>query len=194
MNIFKLFGIFIERLKSHSIEKVLSYRIQYYNRTLRSHHTVIWNYGFRWLDSIEIGKDVTVMANAEIVVFKHAKHSSKLGRLKIGDNVVITTGVNVRAAGGSIVIGENSGVGELSVLVAANHSVKKGDLYLQSQWDENKTDVILGNNVWVGANCSLLPGTRIGDNSVLAAGSVVSKEIPANEIWGGVPARKIRDV
>jgi acetyltransferase-like isoleucine patch superfamily enzyme len=52
----------------------------------------------------------------------------------------------------------------------------------------------LGRNVWVGANCVLLPGTRIGDHSVIAAGSVVNSEVPSGEIWGGVPARRLKAV
>lgn len=194
MKVFQVIRIFIERFHSRLTEVILSYRIQSRNSSLKSHHTVIWNYGYNWLDSIKIGKNVVVMANAEIVVFKHTHHSNKEGRLVLGDNTVIATGVNIRAAGGDIVIGNNSGVGELCVLVAANHTVKKESLYLKSRWDESKTGVILGENVWIGASCSLLPGTRVGDNSVIAAGSVVSKEIPANEVWGGVPAKKIRDV
>jgi maltose O-acetyltransferase len=52
----------------------------------------------------------------------------------------------------------------------------------------------VGANVWVGANCVLLPGVTIGDNSLIAAGSVVSHDVPPNEIWGGVPAKKLKDV
>ncbi|MGB1060198.1 MAG: acyltransferase, partial [Ketobacter sp.] len=61
-------------------------------------------------------------------------------------------------------------------------------------WDEDRTDVILGRNVWIGANSCLLAGSRVGDNSIVGAGSVVTGEIPANEIWAGVPARKIKDL
>jgi len=52
----------------------------------------------------------------------------------------------------------------------------------------------VGANVWVGANCVLLPGVTIGDNALIAAGSVVTRDVPPNEIWGGVPARKLKDV
>ena len=79
-----------------------------------------------------------------------------------------------------------------TIAVAANHQITGQAAYLHSKWDENRTGVTVGKNVWVGANCVLLPGTTIGDDAVIAAGSVVRGAIPARELWGGVPARKIR--
>ena len=54
--------------------------------------------------------------------------------------------------------------------------------------------VISGRNVWVGANVSILPGVTIGDNAVVGAGAVVTKDVPENTIVGGVPARVIRHI
>lgn len=51
--------------------------------------------------------------------------------------------------------------------------------------------VIVGNNVFIGANTTLLPGSKIGDNSIIAAGSLVNKVIPPNEIWGGTSSKNI---
>jgi acetyltransferase-like isoleucine patch superfamily enzyme len=79
-------------------------------------------------------------------------------------------------------------------VVAANHQAVHGEPYFSSPWDETKTGVEVGRNVWVGANCVLLPGARIGDHSLIAAGSVVSSEVPSGEIWGGVPARRLKAV
>ncbi|MAA61039.1 MAG: hypothetical protein CMK79_12930 [Pseudomonadales bacterium] len=186
--------IILRELKQAWIERLLRYRIQYYNPTLYTHHSVIWNYGFNWLDSLEIGKDVYVMPGAEIIVFKKTKNSQKEGKLILKDHSVIGTGVNIRAAGGVIELGEYSGIGEHSVVVAANHSTDKDHLHIRSPWDEDRTDVIIGRNVWIGANSCLLAGSRVGDNSIVGAGSVVTGEIPANEIWAGVPARKIKDL
>jgi len=53
---------------------------------------------------------------------------------------------------------------------------------------------VIGNGVWIGAKVVILRGITIGDRSVVAAGAVVNKSIPAGEIWGGVPAQKIRDI
>ena len=59
-----------------------------------------------------------------------------------------------------------------------------------SKW-EKIGPIIIGNNVFVGANSLLLPGTDIGDNSIIAAGAVVNCKIPPGEVWGGVPAKYI---
>lgn len=51
----------------------------------------------------------------------------------------------------------------------------------------------IGRDCWLGANVIIMAGSNVGEGSVVAAGSVVTKDIPPMEIWGGVPARKIRD-
>ena len=54
--------------------------------------------------------------------------------------------------------------------------------------------VIIGNNVWIGGNVNVLPGVTIGDNVVIGAGSVVTKDIPANCVAVGNPCRVIRKI
>lgn len=51
--------------------------------------------------------------------------------------------------------------------------------------------IIVGNNVFIGARSIILPNTKIGNNSIVGAGSLVTKDIPDNEVWGGIPAHKI---
>lgn len=55
-------------------------------------------------------------------------------------------------------------------------------------------EVVVGTNVYLGAHVIILKGVHIGDNVVIAAGSVVTKDIPSNEMWGGVPAKKIKNI
>lgn len=52
--------------------------------------------------------------------------------------------------------------------------------------------VTIGNDVWIGGNCTILPGVTIGNNVVVAAGAVVTKDVPDNSLVGGVPAKVIR--
>ncbi|TDS09813.1 sugar O-acetyltransferase [Sphingobacterium paludis] len=54
--------------------------------------------------------------------------------------------------------------------------------------------ITIGNDVWIGGHCVILGGIKIGDNSIIAAGSVVTKDVPENSIFAGNPAKKIRDV
>ena len=55
-------------------------------------------------------------------------------------------------------------------------------------------DVIFGKSVWIGSNATILPGVTIGDNSVVAAGAVVTKDVPENTVVAGVPAKVVKKI
>ena len=188
------FGAFGRVIRTTLTDKILAHRIRARHPTLICHPSAIWDYGYRDIDSISLGRDVSVGAFAEIVVHRRTRHSSVEGRLELGDRAVLSAGVNVRAAGGVIRIGVQSAVSQYCVIVAANHLIIAGTPRLRSAWDESRCGVTIGDNVWVGAGCILLPGTIIGDNAVIAAGSVVRGEVPSGELWGGLPARYIRAI
>lgn len=181
-------------LRQRCVTAVLGFRIRLRHPSLRSHPTAIWDYQFHELDDIDIGQRVTVGPFAEIVVVRHSRHSRTEGRLILRDGSTVTAGCNLRAAGGVIEIGEGSAIGQHSVLVASNHAIVKGQPRFHTPYDESKTGVTVGRNVWVGANCTLVPGCVIGDNSVIAAGAVVRGVVPPNQLWGGVPAQRIKDL
>jgi acetyltransferase-like isoleucine patch superfamily enzyme len=172
--------------------KVLAHRVRSRFPTLTSDPTAIWDYGYADIDAITLGMNVTVRAYAEIIVYRRVRHSSIEGSLTLGDNVTISSSANVRAAGGRIVIGNNSGIAQHTVLLASTHSVTPHAPYRDAPWDESKTGVTIGNNVWIGAHCIVMPGVEIGDNSVIGAGSVVNRSVPANQVWAGYPARLAR--
>ena len=171
---------------------ILSLRIRVRHPTMICDPTAIWNYAYADLANIEIGKNVSVLAYSEIIVYRQSRRSGVPGKLVLKDNALISFGANIRAAGGHIEIGANSAISQNCVVVAANHRMGTGVNFIDTPWDEARTGVILGDNVWVGANCTLLPGCRIGDNVIIAAGSVVRGTVPAGEIWGGIPARFLR--
>ncbi|GAB04398.1 putative acetyltransferase [Gordonia amarae NBRC 15530] len=54
--------------------------------------------------------------------------------------------------------------------------------------------MVIGPRVWVGANSTIVPGVRIGEGAIVAAGSVVTKDVAPNTIVGGVPAKPIREI
>ena len=75
------------------------------------------------------------------------------------------------------------------IIATLNH-----DINLKTRNNASPKPVKIGKNVWIGANCTILPGVTIGDNSVIGAGSVVAKSIPANSIAVGNPAKVIKQI
>jgi acetyltransferase-like isoleucine patch superfamily enzyme len=143
-------------------------------------------------EALVIGVDVHIGAFSEIVVLAQHPLASIPGGLEIGDRVVIGTGANIRAAGGSIHIGAAALLGQNVSLIAANHAVTRTVPYRDAPWDKGNAGIHIGENVWIGAGAAVLPGVSIGPHAVVAAGAVVTKHIPAGEIWGGVPAQRIK--
>ena len=117
----------------------------------------------------------------------------KDGRLIIGNNVYVGDHCCIRASGCPIVIGDNTLIANGVTIVSANHGIKRDQLIVDQPWDAEVKEVVIGNDVWIGANVTILPGASISDGSIIAAGAVVRSAVPPNEIWGGVPARKLRD-
>ena len=108
--------------------------------------------------------------------------------LKIGKNVFINSCCQFQDQGG-ITIGDGTLVGPKTVIATLNHHMdpsKRANLFPKP--------VVIGKNVWIGANVTILPGVTIGDGAVIAAGAVVNKDVKANTIAGGVPAKYIKDV
>lgn len=187
-------GAFVREMRVRATRWILRHRISARHPTLINDPTAIWDYGYRDITAIEVGRNVAVLAYTEIVVQRRTPHSRNVGRLVLGDGSVVGAGVVIRAAGGEIHLGKGSGIGQHGVVVAANHAVKPGELRLNTPLDESRCHVFIGDNVWVGANSVILPGCRIGDNAVIGAGSVVNTDVPAGELWAGVPARRIKSV
>jgi acetyltransferase-like isoleucine patch superfamily enzyme len=146
------------------------------------------------ISAIAIGKGVIVGAFSEIIVFSKSPYSSVAGSLTIEDRTIIGSNANIRAAGGPITIGRNTLIAQRVSLIASGHIIDGTQPYRDLPWGTTKVGIEIGENVWLGTGVTVLPGCSIGNNAVVGAGSVVTKSIPANEIWVGNPARKLRDV
>lgn len=166
--------------------------VEYHNNGISMRFPVIWTYDN--IDAIKIGLHASIGAFSEIIVLSESPYSKAPGRLTIEERAVIGSHANIRAAGGEIFIGRNSLLGQQVSLIASNHKVSSEQPYRDLPWDETKTGVFIDENVWIGSGVTILPGCVISKNSVVGAGSVVTKSVPENEVWAGVPARKLRSV
>lgn len=108
--------------------------------------------------------------------------------IKIGKNVFINSGCCFQDQGG-IEIGDNVLIGQQVVIATLNH-----DLNPAHRKDMFPKPVKIGKNVWVGAHATILSGVTVGDNAVIAAGAVVTKDVAPNTVVAGVPARKVKDI
>lgn len=149
----------------------------------------VWQYDD--LEALFLDAPISFGAFCEIVVLKSSPLSQVPGTLAIGACSAIGAWCNIRAAGGAVVIGRDCLLGQHVSLIASNHSLDLRAPYWKLPWDETRTGIEIGDNCWIGAGVIVLPGCRIGDHAVIAAGSVVTKNVPSGEIWGNIPARKI---
>jgi acetyltransferase-like isoleucine patch superfamily enzyme len=150
----------------------------------------IFNYPH--VSKIENGLSCSV-GNYSIIDISDDPHSRDLcGKLILGNNVYIGEQCNIRASGSEIKIGSQTMIANNVIIVSANHKTALGMPMWLQPCDEHKSGVKIGEDCWIGANSTILPGAIIGDGVVIAAGAVVRGTIPSFTIWGGVPAKFIK--
>lgn len=111
--------------------------------------------------------------------------ATRQGSLTLGERVFINTGATV-VANHSIILGDDCLIGDLVAIFDTDHH------QLEPSRPTRVAPVRLGANVWVGRSATILPGVTIGDHAVIAAGSVVTEDVPPRTLVAGVPARPIR--
>lgn len=112
---------------------------------------------------------------------------SEFGKnLTLGRDVFINIGCRFQDTGG-ITIGDGTLIGHGSTLTTLNHGVDPA-----RRADMTPAPIVIGRKVWFGAGVTVVPGVTIGDGAIVGAGAVVTRDVPANAIVAGVPARLIR--
>lgn len=141
------------------------------------------------------------IVKSKLMVARGAKIGKKLKALEgiyidrfhkitIENDVSIASNVTIIAAGG-IKIGSRTMIGHGSKLISAGHNipVNKGQMRFSGAF---LNEIIIENDVWIGTQVVVLPGIRIGEGAIVAAGAVVTKDVRPFSIVGGVPAKLIK--
>ena len=108
--------------------------------------------------------------------------------LRLGERVFINSGCRFQDQGG-ITIGDDCLIGHDVVLATLNH-----DMDPSRRADLHPAPIVIGSRVWIGAKATVLPGVTIGEDAVVGAGSVVTKDVPAGTVVVGSPARVVSEV
>lgn len=111
--------------------------------------------------------------------------------ITLGDNVDLAWGVLI-TTGGGVEIGERTLIGYNTQIFSANHIIPKNRGRIFGSGHDRQKPVKISNDVWIGAACVILPGITIGEGAIVAAGSVVTKDVEAFSIVGGNPAKLIK--
>ncbi|HLG71783.1 MAG TPA: acyltransferase [Chloroflexota bacterium] len=143
---------------------------------------------------ISIGQGSTVGAYTLLAAgtYTGPGEAPRPSSLTIGRRTNIAEFNNIRAGSGDIEIGDNCLISQFVSIIAANHGTKRTDIPMRDQaMDQRRRGVRIGNDVWVGANAVILPGTQLGDGAIVMAGAVVSGLVEPYSIVGGSPARVV---
>ena len=151
----------------------------------RGKHSVIYRsvrmdtppYRKFWLGDCSVIESFCCINNAvgDVIIGDHTRiglHNTIIGPVTIGSHVNLAQGITV---------------------TALNHNFKDSDKRIDEQ-GVTTSPVVIGNDVWIGANAVILPGVSIGDHTVVAAGAVVTKDVPPHCLVAGVPAKIIKEL
>jgi len=145
------------------------------------------NDGYRTPDEVRaLLAELTGRPIDDSVVVFPPFHSEFGKNLTLGRGVFINLGCRFQDTGG-ITIGDGSLIGHGSTLTTLNHHVDP-----DRRADMDPAPISIGRKVWLGAAVTVVPGVTIGDGAIVGAGAVVTKDVPANAIVAGVPAKLIR--
>jgi acetyltransferase-like isoleucine patch superfamily enzyme len=140
------------------------------------------------LNSFSIGKNSSIRRNSVVIINSRNVKSS----ICIGSDSYIGENNNLRAADGEIIIGNHSFISQGVTIVTSNHGMSITKPIFEQDWISKKSKIIISDDVWIGANSVILPDVIISKGAVVAAGSIVTKDVPECAIVAGNPAKIIK--
>ncbi|MCK5616310.1 acyltransferase [Candidatus Pacearchaeota archaeon] len=146
--------------------------------------------GFKFFYYIrrQLVKKIILQAGTGIIV-KNRCYFGNGNRLKVGNNSQL--GQNSKLSG-TITIGDDVLMGPDVIMMATSHETSRLDIPINQQESSEEKPITIGNDVWIGTRCIILPGVAIGSHSIVGAGAVVTKSFPEYSVIAGVPAKLIK--
>ena len=138
-----------------------------------------------WPHQVSIGADCTL---EDGIYFKFDGIWSRGPHIVLGDHCFIGANCEFNISA-HIEVGRDTLIGSGCKFIDHNHNLAFGEEIGALEGD--CAAIAIGRGVWLGCNVIVLPDSTLGNGSVVGAGAVVTKSIPENEIWGGIPARKL---
>ena len=138
----------------------------------------------------EIGRDARVVLGRWSWIGHGTKIRAHEGEVSIGAKSVLGQECTISCSQ-HVSIGRECSVADRAMLIDFDHGVVETDRPIRAQ-GIYKRDVRIGHNVWIGYGACILRGVTIGDNAIIGTSAVVTKDVPANAVVAGIPARVIR--
>ncbi|RIY34528.1 DapH/DapD/GlmU-related protein [Psittacicella gerlachiana] len=138
--------------------------------------------------TLELLAQITNSPIPKSVMINLPFYSDYGANIKFGENVFVNTGVQFTDVGG-ITLEDGVLIGPRTNLITASHPLAPAQRH-----DLEIAPIVIKKNAWLGANVTVLPGVTIGENAVVAAGAVVTKDVPANTVVAGVPAKVLKQL
>lgn len=132
---------------------------------------------------IEVGASTEILHGCLLMTYG--------GSISIGANCSINPYTIIYGHGPGTIIGNNVLIAGQCMIIPANHNFSRTDIPINQQGTNSK-GIIIEDDVWIAAGCTILDGVKIGKGAIVAAGSVVNRSVEPYSIVGGVPAKVIK--
>ena len=139
------------------------------------------------------GTLIQIGANSVVDAFVKIKPAGGTGDVVIGTSVYINSGTTIYTGHG-VTIGNDTLIAANCTLAPTNHEFRDPETPIRLQgFQPSRGGIMIGRDVWIGANTVILDGAMIGDGCVIGAGSVVREKLPPYGIYAGTPLRKMSE-
>lgn len=138
----------------------------------------------------QFGANGSIVIASDCRIRRHAILAPSGGSIEVGENSLVNA-FSMLLGAGSIRIGTDVLIGPHTVITASNHTFSDPDTSIVRQ-EISKEGIDIHDDVWIGANCTILDGVTLGEGAVVAAGSVVMESVPEYAVVAGAPAKQVK--